>query len=100
MEARVLGAFNPDDWSSHDSFFGALGSQLHKMSNREDWYLEAFVPPFHKLSTHDDWFHPDTEQNKGISRHIPYRNGKELIFLASDKHLKTPPISRALDAKK
>ena len=60
------------NWSTHDLLLGAFGSLLHELSTHEDSFSEALGPPFGELSTHDDRFHPDTEQNKGISRRNPY----------------------------
>ena len=65
-------ALDSHDCSTNDSSLGAFGSPRHKLSTHDDSFLEAYGPPFHELSTHDDWFHPDTEQNKGISHRIPY----------------------------
>ena len=72
MDACVLGAFDFHDCSTHDSLLGAFGSALHELSSHDDLFLEALGPPFHKLSTNDDWFLPDTEENKEVSRRMPY----------------------------
>ena len=67
-----FGALDYDHWSTHDSLLQGFGSPLHELSTHGDSFLEAFGSPFHDLSTHGDWYHPDTEQNKGINRRIPY----------------------------